>query len=274
MTTLLVGMLATLLPAHAQQETNVVIIEKSPSPSEATDVVGADASLNPTSSNNDGEQDPLTLLLPEMVIPPCGGVGDAAAIGAVILIVGYILIRGLKKLCDKLLPPPPKPPPPPPHPPGTNTNHTASAVIALNETQTGEGSSFPGIVLYLGNPGDTNGGSWDSVSTGVNMWNIYAYSRTNSAFNDPLGVPYTVLMASTIMSTTNLGAPVTWLKECSMTGWISSASILQVWYTNGTPIATNWSLSSPGTNTNSYSFPLNLISPDTVPKKFFRTSAE
>ncbi len=250
--------MATLSPMHAQGTTNATIIERSSPSSEATDVVGTDVGLNSTIS-------------PTYVIPSCG-YGDAVAIAAVIIVVGYILIRGLKKLCDKLLPPPPSPPPPPPNP-GTNTNHSASAMIQLNEAQTGSGD-FPGIMFYLGNPGDTNGGSWNSASTGVNMWNIYEYSRTNSAFNDPLGVPYTVLMASTIMSTTNLADPVTWQKECSITGWISSASILQVWYTNGVPIATNWSLSNPGANTNSYSFPLNLISLDTVPQKFFRVSAE
>lgn len=270
-TIFLVSIMATLSPVYAQGTTNVVAIEKPLLAAKSVEIAEADTGLNQVTSNNDGKQDPLTLLLPEMVMPQCGGLGGAA-IAACILAVGYILIRGLIKLCNKLLPPPPTPPPPPPNP-GTNTNHSASAMIQLNETQTG-GSSFPGIVLYLGNPGDTNGGSWDSASTGVNLWNIYEYAKTNSAFNDPLGVPYTALMASTIMSTTNLATPVMWLRECSMTGWISSASILQVWYTNGTPIVTNFHWSDGGTDTNSYSFPLNLVSPDTVPKKFFRMSAE
>jgi len=266
-TIFLVGIMATLSPVYAQG-TNAVIIEKSSSVVKSADVIGADAGLNPAPSNDDSKQNPSILL--EMAIPQCGGIGDAAAIAAVIIVVGYILVRGLKKLCDKLLPPPPSPPPPPPNP-GTNTNHAASAVIRLNETQTGGGGSFPGIVIPFGNPGDTNGGSWNSASTGVNMWNIYEYAKTNSAFRDPSGYLYTVLMAATVLSSTNL---VAWQKECSVTGWLSSASTLQVWYTNGTPIMTNFYWSGVGTDTNSFSFPLNLVSPDTVPQKFFRMSAE
>lgn len=126
----------------------------------------------------------------------------------VVLVVGAIVYIKLKQLCDAKL-----------GPPGTGTPPPTSAGSKIKLTPSTSSQGTPALTL---NMSDSSLRSIDISAQG---------------YTDGLGYPYYASVSGTIMSSTNMAA---WLPVCTVTGWVSPATIVFVCYTNGVPTSTNW----------------------------------
>ncbi len=193
-----------------------------------------------------------------------------AVIAVFVIIVGGVMIWGLKKMCKKLDPPPPPLPPPPPKIPtnsvpgsGTNTNHRSSLKLSQALTDQWIASQIPVDQLF----DNTNGpgiAAWDVSSLG--------YLDPSNSVNYYGCVNFTMQTSSNLSDWDDAFSAVIWTSiNAGHTNALTVFYLGRTGYTTngtwveGTPVLTNYSTFTAGMTP--MECPIDLLGSQ---RKFFR----